>query len=82
VEEEWVDDEWIIDGGGWRKMSCDAVVGGSCFVGSNHHWILDVTIDMDDTASREVCYARATGREAELRIFWTSAVTIIIILLH
>jgi hypothetical protein len=37
VEEEWVDDEWIVDGGGWRKMSCDAVVGGSCFVGSNHH---------------------------------------------
>ena len=65
MEEEWVDDEWIVDGGGWRKMSYDAVVGGSCFVGSNHHWILDVTIVGRYRIKRSVL-CDAVGRAAYL----------------
>ena len=59
----------IIDGGG-------GLIGGGgleLMIVCDTHWILDVTIVMDDTASREVYYARATGREAE-----SSAVIIII----
>jgi len=65
-DDEWIDwRRWVEE---WMMMNV-AVVCDSCFVDSNHQWILDVTIVMDDTASREVYYARATGREAELRIF-------------